>query len=286
MNFLRQLYWELFRMFARKRTYIGFGIFVALELFIVIMMSLEKVNKGIERWIERMAGGAEEFFSALSMAVMVVPLTVLLLSCLFLALVAGDIVAKETEDGNLRLLLARPVSRLRILLLKFVACQIYATTLFLFIGTTVLLMGLYMRGWGGKMIVIPYPPFFDQIKTVTIFDWSEGMGRYFLGLLFLSVSFLPVTSFAFFLSCWKIKPVAATIVTAAVLMADFILRHFPFFADYQHWFITPRMDKWVYAWDQQIVWPKVIESWTSLVGISVTCFVLGWVAFQRRDVKS
>jgi ABC-2 type transport system permease protein len=283
MNFLRQLYWELFRMFARKRTYIGFGIFVALEVLIVFMTSLDGPRKGMEKYIERAAGGIEEYFSALTLAVMVVPITVLLLSSLFLALVAGDIVAKETEDGNLRLLLARPVSRLRILLLKFLACQIYATTLFLFIGTTVLLMGLYMRGWGGKMVVVP---FFEQIDTLAIFDWDEGLGRYFLGLLFLSVSFLPVTGFAFFLSCWKIKPVAATIVTAAVLMADFILRRFPFFEDYQHWFVTPRMDKWVFAWNQDIPWPKVVESWTSLVGISVTCFVLGWVAFQRRDVKS
>ncbi len=53
MNFFRQLYWELFRMFARKRTYIGFGIFVALELLIVFMMSLEGPREGMERYIER-----------------------------------------------------------------------------------------------------------------------------------------------------------------------------------------------------------------------------------------
>ncbi len=284
MNFLRQLYWELFRMFARKRTYIGFGIFVALELLVVFLMSRDGPRKGMERYIERAAGGIDEYFSALTLSVMVVPITVLLLSSLFLALVAGDIVAKETEDGNLRLLLARPVSRLRILLLKYFACQIYAATLFFFIGTTVLLMGLQMRGWGGMMVVVP---FFEQIDTLSIFNWGQGLRRYFLGMLFLSMSFLPVTSFAFFLSCWKIKPVAATIVTAAVLMADFILsRFFPFFADYKHWFVTPRMDRWVYAWKQDIPWPAAVETWIFLTGVSITCFVLGWVAFQRRDVKS
>ena len=285
MNFLRQLYWELFRMFARKRTYIGFGIFVALELFIVIQMSREGPQKWLARYIERAAGGFEEYFSALTLAGIVVAITVFLLSTLFLALVAGDIVAKETEDGNLRLLLARPVSRLRVLLLKFFACQIYSTTLFLFIGVTVLLMGIYMRGWGGKMVVMPIWPF-EQIDSLAIFDWGEGMGRYFIGLVCLSVSFLPVTSFAFFLSCWKIKPVAATIVTTAVLIADSILHRIPFFEDFQHWFVSPRMYTWVDAWNQDIPWPKIIDSWTGLVGVSVTCFVLGWVAFQRRDVKS
>lgn len=274
-------------MFARKRTYIGFGIFVALELLVIFLISLDGPSKAIERYIERAAGGIEEYFSALTLAAMVVPITVLLLSSLFLSLVAGDIVAKETEDGNLRLLLARPVSRFRILFLKYVSCQIYAATLFFFIGASVLAMGLYMRGWGGKMVVMASPEFVGAIQTLSIFDWKEGVGRYFLAMAFLSVSFMPVTSFAFFLSCWRIKPVAATIVTAAFLIADFILsRFFPFFADYQHWFVTPRMDKWVYAWKQDIPWPAAVDSWTVLIGISLTCFVIGWVLFQRRDVKS
>ena len=30
--FFSQLGWELFRLFARKRTYIGFGVFLAVEM--------------------------------------------------------------------------------------------------------------------------------------------------------------------------------------------------------------------------------------------------------------
>ena len=30
--FFQQLYWELFRLFARRRTYIGFGVFLAVEI--------------------------------------------------------------------------------------------------------------------------------------------------------------------------------------------------------------------------------------------------------------
>jgi len=48
---------------------------------------------------------------------------------LYLALVAGDVVAKEVEDGTLRMILCRPVSRLRVGLLKYAACVLYTFVL-------------------------------------------------------------------------------------------------------------------------------------------------------------
>ena len=38
--FFRQLGWELFRLFARKRTYIGFGVFLAVELLFFYFFSV------------------------------------------------------------------------------------------------------------------------------------------------------------------------------------------------------------------------------------------------------
>jgi hypothetical protein len=49
---------------------------------------------------------------------------------------AGDIVAKEGEDGHMRLLLARPVSRFRVLLLKYLTCTGYAVFLIQFLAWT------------------------------------------------------------------------------------------------------------------------------------------------------
>ena len=37
IQFLRQLGWELFRLFARRRTYIGFGLFLAVEVLFYIL---------------------------------------------------------------------------------------------------------------------------------------------------------------------------------------------------------------------------------------------------------
>ena len=281
--FFRQLYWELYRMFARKRTYIGFGIFLAVELVIYTLLTLDRAERGMERWIERVAGGFEHYFSALTLAFLIVTFTMIVLGTIFVSLVTGDIVAKETEDGNLRLLLVRPVSRLRLLVVKFLACQIYAATLFWFVGITALIVGLLERGWGGGMFI--WTP---ELPRVTIFEWGEGMARYFLCIAGFSIVYLPVTGIAFLLSCLKIKPAAATIVTVAVVLADRILSKIPLpiFEDYQHWFITSRMESWLYLLYQDIPWPRVLEAWTWLLGFGLTGFVIGWVIFERRDVKS
>jgi ABC-2 type transport system permease protein len=287
-SFLRQLGWELFRMYARKRTYIGFGTFLLVEALFLYVFTNQSVQNQLSQWLETIAGGFDQFFSATTMAFLIVVSTMSLLGAPFLALVSGDIVAKETEDGNLRLLLTRPVSRFRILLIKYLSCQVYALSLFVFVGVTAFGVGLINRGWGGYFVYWPNPfvAMMEGMWWISIFDWAQGIRRYFLGIFAFAIVYLPITSFAFMLSCFRIKPAAATITTIAWLMADFILSKIPFFEPYHHWLISPKLDKWLYLFRQDIPWPEVLGIWAQLIGISVTAFIIGWVAFDRRDVKS
>lgn len=284
ISFFRNLYWELYRMFARKRTYIGFGIFLVVELFIYLLLTREKAQRGLEQFIENIAGGFDQYFSALTLAFMIMGFTMFFLATIFVSLVSGDILAKETEDGNLRLILARPISRFRLLLVKFVACLIYTFVLFCFVGITSLIVGLLERGWGGGMFV--WSP---ELSHVSLFEWDEGMQRYFLGVVGYSIVFLPITGVAFMLSCFKMKPSAATILTVAVFFADFVISTFPFpfFDPYRHWFITPKIrESWNMLFAQEIPWAAFCEHLAWLGGVGLTGFLIGWIAFERRDVKS
>ena len=88
------------------------------------------------------------------------------------------------------------------------------------------------------------------------------------------------------LSCFPIKPAAATIITLTILFVDMVLQQFPFFKAYESYFITWHMSAWVFLLDQNISWPKVVESYSLLLGMNVSFFTLGWVAFQSRDFKT
>jgi ABC-2 type transport system permease protein len=87
-------------------------------------------------------------------------------------------------------------------------------------------------------------------------------------------------------SCYKIKPAAATIITLTILFVDMILQSFPFFKPYESYFITWRMSAWVFLLEQNVSWPKIIESYAFLGGLNITLFVVGWLAFQTRDFKT
>jgi ABC-2 type transport system permease protein len=142
--FLRQLYYELLKLFARKRTYFGFIIFLIVELLILFLLQMPNAHRMFTHSMKQHGLDFSHYFSGLTLAYVMITNTVFVLGSLYLALVCGDIVSKEVEDGTMRMVLSRPVSRARILLLKYVTCIVYTETL--------VLLGAYfwlLRGWPG-----------------------------------------------------------------------------------------------------------------------------------------
>src|SRR4029453_6136617 len=119
----------------------------------------------------------DEYFSGQTLALIVLLVT-FLLTMLYLALVGGDVVAKEVEEGTLRMTLCRPISRVRLLLVKYSACVNYTYALILFLGASALLMGLAKEGTGGLFVVAP------EQRIMAFFPEAEGYARYAAGLFF------------------------------------------------------------------------------------------------------
>ena len=270
----------MLKMLARKRTFLGFGAFFALEVAIFGVLHLDGVENTFRRLIQGQGEAFEKYFSALTLGFIVLIL-ITLLSAIFLTLVGGDVVAKESEDGNLRLILARPVSRLRLLTVKYLSCLAYTFVLMQFTVWTVLGLGILLRGWGGGLIV-----FVPEANMPVLFDAEEGLQRYALGGLALSFSMMAVTTMSFFLSCFRIKPAAATISALAYLFMDSLLREGHFMDNHKQWLITHYMTTWRMLFMESIPWVLVLRNYTVLSGLSLTLFVLGALVFESRDVKS
>lgn len=280
--FLLQLRGELQKMLARRRTFIGFGAFLALDIFLIWVLHRE----GTKRWFSNIisfGGGSFDFYySATTMGFFILGASTLLLGGLYLALVGGDVVAKETEDGTLRLVLSRPVTRLRVLTLKYLACLIYTVFLMCFISITALLAVACVRGFNGGFFAFTA----DQMVFSLFPDVTESYLRYGFATICLSLGMCTVTSIAFFFSCLKIKPAAATIMTLSYLFLDFILRTMPFMKDYKEYLINNRIAIWARSCEMRVPWADLIEGYSVLIAINLTLFVAGWVAFQSRDFKS
>ena len=153
--FLRQLGGEMRKLFARKRTFIGFGAFFAFELLVLFLLRLNKVQASISKVIEGAGYDVAAYLSGPTLGFMIVVWTVFLLEALFLALVAGDVVSKEVEDGSMRMMLCRPISRGRILVLKGIVSAFYTFVLTFFVMVTAMAAGFINSGPGGWFIFAP-----------------------------------------------------------------------------------------------------------------------------------
>ncbi len=281
LQLIRITYFELIRMFARQRTYMGYAAFAAFNLVFVIILSRPGPSKLFRRPLESAGYLFDEYFSALTLGFAILSLTTMLLMLPFLALVSGDVVSKEAEDGNLRLILSRPVSRLRLLLSKFISCHLYTVTLVTFVGLLSLAMGAILAKWDGGLFVVSPPT-----GLFAVFDFETGVLRYAIALGLLGLSMSTVSSVAFLFSCQRIKPAAATILTICIFFIDRILWNVPYFADYRNWFLSPHMGAWLGAFEERINWLTMTQHYAFLFGVSATCFIVGWLTFQQRDLKA
>jgi len=279
-RWLIQLWWTQRTVLARRRTYIGFGAIVLFDLVVLGMMQSENLRDAARHFYLRHPRFASpENFSGLTIAHFVLSQSVILLGSLYLALVAGDIVAKEVEDGTMGMTLCRPISRARILCLRWIACTTYTFALVFFLAGMALICGLIDQGSGNLLV------FFPGEKIPALHAFEPGLARYALAVPFQAISLLTITALGFMFSCCRMKPIAATVATLSIYLADSFLHTAPFFRALKPYFITTHMDEWIQVYRPEIPWDFLLRNCALLLSIDLALLALGWWVFRRRDLK-
>ena len=279
--FLAQLKNELWKLFGKKRTYIGFGAFVVAQTLMLLMLKHKEGTTFFERILAANGYLASEYISALTVAlIMLIPQLALLMP-IYVALVGGDMVAKEIEDGSMRMILARPISRLRLLFVKWVAGAIFSAVLVIILGAVALGFARMVFPWKGMFVFgeDPYPVF-------ALLSSGEGFRLYLFSHVFMAVNAIMMFSVAAMFSCFNMKPAAATILAISYLLMSFIMERIPFFESYHNWFITRHMAGWALLFQSPIPWAQIVQSEVILLATTATAFVMGALAFEMRDIKT
>ena len=277
--FLAQLRNELWKLFGKKRTYIGFGAFILAQTAMLLAFKFTRWQSDFERLLSGNGYVATEFISALTVSVVMLMPQIILLMPLYATLVGGDLVAKEYEDGTLRMILSRPISRVRLLLVKWVAGIVFAAVLVLVLGGTALGFAKLLFPWKGMFVFAPGMAF-------SIFSPGDGLARFVFAHLFLVVNASAILSVAFMFSCFNMKPAAATIVALSYLFVNVVMESIPFFDRFDNWFITHHFRCWLLVFQSPVPWAQILQSEVTLLSICATAFVVGCTAFYVRDIKS
>lgn len=279
--FYYQLRNELWKLFGKKRTYIGFAMCLLAESIILLLFRYTHgPRRDMVHRLEVMGYDSNQFITGLTMATAVMIPVAYVLMPLYVSLVGGDLMAKEAEDGTLRMILSRPISRWRLVSIKWLAGAIFSVLLSMALGSFGVLFASLFFPSGGLFALLPMDGIFS------IFGAGEGWERYAAATLVLSIKAITIMGLAWMFSCCNVKPAAATILALSVDLTSRIIQDIPYFHDWQMWFFTYHLDFWMKTFQQPIpVW-SAAESLSLLAGFNLTFFIIGASIFQMRDIKS
>src|SRR5213080_4616876 len=179
--FYRHVKNELLKLFGKKRTYIGFGAFLIAQNAMLLMFRFTNWHKRTEQLLQMNGYLADQFISALSVAVIMLAPQIILLMPLYAALVGGDLVAKEAEDGTLRMILARPISRFNLLLAKWLAGILFSMVLVAVLGAMAACFARLWFPW--RDMFISFPP----VLPFSVLPVWEGFKFFALSHVLLAV---------------------------------------------------------------------------------------------------
>jgi ABC-2 type transport system permease protein len=261
--------WELRKLIAQKRTYIGFV--VALAIPAIFTVALLADSNG---------GGPDDlpFGSYVRETGLAVPLVCLGFGSIWLiplltALVAGDIVANEDQNGTLKTILTRSVERWHVFAGKALAAFTYAAiVLALYVGSALLLGGL---AFGFEPVTL---------LSGTVVGAGRGIALIGAGTLSYLLPVLAIASIALLLSTTT-RNSAASVVS--VLMASILLQVLGALSALDFldpYLLTTQFNSWQGLLRDPIDWDPVVRgAWVSALYAAPALFA-AVTAFVRRDV--
>jgi ABC-2 type transport system permease protein len=135
---------ELFKQIRRPRGWVTLGVVAVIPavLTLVIGLSRARLAERVGDW-----GSVVSDTSGLTMPLVALSAMLLFLLPLTVAIFAGETVAGEASWGSLRYLLARPVSRRRVLAAKATVAAVYSVAAVLVAMLVSLATGVLAFGW-------------------------------------------------------------------------------------------------------------------------------------------
>ena len=286
---------EIFKIFKRPRTYIAFSVIALIIILIQIALKF-----GGKEYVGLMLSGMGDSFEEIPSAdilngylVCFIILNLLLIHIpILVALVAGDAVAGEATMGTLRLLASKPVSRIKLLIVKFIASVFYTMILLLWVAVLSLFLSIALFGvnWLGVARELQF----------NIMESDDILWRYALAFCFAAIGLICVAALAFMLSVFSDNSIGPIVVTVCVIIVFTILTQMqiPFYDEtIKPYLFTTHMLGWkgfFYVKGVDGVTQKgsienlssIIKSAGILVGYTAVFLGIAFWYFKRKNILS
>jgi ABC-2 type transport system permease protein len=265
---LRTVYrWELRKLVAQKRTYLGLGAAVAVPIIFVVALALQSGQP------DDVAFGRYVRQSGLAVPPVILIFGSYWLFPLITALVAGDIVAAEDHNGTLKTILTRSVERWQVFAGKLLAALTYT----LAVLTAYVGVGMVAGG-----LVYGFEPLTSLSGT------TVGVGRAIYltaaGTLTYALPLAAMASIAVLLSTITRNSAAAVVGTLMFSIMLQILGSISALDFLDPYLLSSQFNAWQGLLREPIDWAPVVRAaWVSAL-YAVPAAAWAFAVFVRRDV--
>ena len=282
---IRQLKLESLKL-IRSRSFLL--SFVSLTAFVALMLwgfySYAQSKGGEQATAQfKYTYESKSYFNGLTFALYSVLFSFSLLIPIFVAMIAGAQIAGERQAGTLRMICVRPVSRVSLLLSKFLVVAFYTYLLMAFFIGLNLLVGLCFVGWGDLQL---YPGALNLVDEPGKLLRDEALLRFVYASFSGTWALLVIAAIAILFSVLFENPAMATVATLALYVVFHIIGRIEFFENLRPYFFTTDMDFWRDVFKPEIPWQS-FSHYGSICGAYVFGILLLAVAiFHRKDITS
>ena len=272
---------ELYKVFKRPRTYISFGIVAAISFIIQLAMlsgGKDFVSFGMHAVTEQfdvqgdIINGYFVTYIILQSLLVQIPLLV--------ALVAGDMLAGEASMGTMRLVLTKPISRPKLIWIKFMASLVYTVMLIVWLAVVGLFVSLLIFG-AGDMVNMKSGTFIILLK-------DDMVWRYMAAFVFASLAMTSIAALAMMLSAFADNSIGPIIATMGIVVVLTILTNLelPLFNAIKPYLFTTHMIGWKGFFDDPVPYAAIYKSAGVLVAYTLGFLGITIAYFNKKDISS
>ena len=276
---------ELEKLFRSRNFYLSFVVLIG---FVVLMLW------GFYTYAARKTGGdaveqfkytyeSKQYFNGMTFALYSVLFSFTLLLPIFVAMSAGVQIAGEARSGTLRMMCTRPISRVSLVMSKFLVTALHAGLLLSFFIALNLIVGLIFVGWGNLEL---YPGPLNLVDAPGKIMRDEALMRFVSAAVSGTWALLVIAALALLGSVIFDSPVQAIVTTIALYLTLYIVGRIEFFEHLRPYFFTTDMEFWRFVFKPDIPWQSFWHYACVCGAYTVGLLLATVVIFERKDILS
>lgn len=261
---------ELLLIFGRRRNWVGLTVLTTVPIVLAIAVKVTTPRGGdTGSFISQITSNG--LFVALASLVFEIPLFL----PIAVAAISGDAIAGEANQGTLRYLLAVPVDRTRLLVVKYAGIVVFALASTLLVAAVGTVLGLALFG-AGPVVTL----------SGTQLSFWDGVVRLLMSCGYVTVCLAGFGAIGLFASTLTEQPIGATIAVMLLSFASEIMDAIPQLSAIHRYLPTHYWLSFAELMRDPIEFSRVLPGLLSALAYLAIFASAAWARFSSRDVTS